>query len=146
MGFLVPTPSHDVVQPDRVLSLLQMQRELLAKAASGADTPLVLGLLVELIEAYAPGAIASVLLVEAETRTLRTLVAPGLPTDYCDAIDGLVIGPTVGSCGTAAACNRTVVVEDIATDPLWDDFRELALGHGLRACWSTPIVDVAGEV
>ena len=118
-----------------------MQRELLVKAASGAETRDVLELLIELIEAYAPDAIASVLLLDPETQTLRTLYAPGLPVEYCEAIDGTAIGHGVGSCGTAAATAQTVVVEDIATDPLWADFRDLALAHGLHACWSTPIVD-----
>jgi len=117
-----------------------MQRELLTEVAAGADARSVLELLVDLIEAYASGATASVLLVQPETQTLHTLVAPRLPKSYCDAIDGVAIGPSVGSCGTAAACNKTVVVEDIANDPLWADFRDLALQHGLRACWSTPIV------
>ena len=92
-----------------------MQRELLVKAASGAETRDVLGLLVGLIEAYVPDAIGSVLLVEPETRTLHTLVAPRLPAAYSDAIDGLAIGPGAGSCGTAAALKQTVVVEDIFT-------------------------------
>jgi C4-dicarboxylate-specific signal transduction histidine kinase len=62
------------------------------------------------------------------------------------AIDGIVIGPSVGSCGTAAYRREPVVVSDIATDPLWADFRDLALGHGLRACWSTPILSSEGRV
>jgi diguanylate cyclase (GGDEF)-like protein/PAS domain S-box-containing protein len=133
---IVRPAATSVVEPDRVLALLQMQREMLVKAASGAETRDVLELLVELIEAYAPDAIASVLLVERDTQTLRTLVSSRLPTDYCDAIDGL----------SAANLNETVVVEDIATDPLWAPFRELALAHGLHACWSTPIRDPANEV
>src|SRR5258705_125350 len=63
-----------------------------------------------------------------------------------EAIAGAVIGPSVGSCGTAAYLKERVIVSDIDTDPLWADFRDLALGHGLRACWSTPIVSSAGNV
>ena len=143
---MTPTvgPAADLVtEPDRVPALLQMQRELLVKAASGAETGEVLELLVGLIEAYVPEAIGSVLLVDTESQTLRTLVAPSLPSAYSDAIDGVAIRQGAGSCGTAAASKQTVVVEDIATDPLWESFRELALEHGLRACWSTPIVDGA---
>ena len=146
---MTPTvgPAADrVTEPDRVPALLQMQRELLVKAASGAETGEVLELLVGLIEAYVPEAIGSVLLVDTESRTLRTLVAPSLPSAYSDAIDGVAIRHGAGSCGTAAASKQTVVVEDIATDPLWESFRELALEHGLCACWSTPIVDGSGEV
>jgi diguanylate cyclase (GGDEF)-like protein/PAS domain S-box-containing protein len=123
-----------------------MERELLAEATAGAHAARVLGLLVDFIEAHAAGAIASVLLLDAETQKLSTIVAPRLPREYSEAIDGLTIGPSVGSCGTAAYHNRLVVVEDIATDPLWDDYRELAQAHGLAACWSKPIRGESGEV
>ena len=62
------------------------------------------------------------------------------------AIDGQPIGPSAGSCGTAAYRREPVIVEDIATDPLWDGYREVALAHGLRACWSTPIFDAERHV
>jgi protein-histidine pros-kinase len=64
-----------------------------------------------------------------------------LPESFTRAIDGAAIGPAAGSCGTAAFRRQPVLVEDIATDPLWADYRDLALPHGLRACWSTPIFD-----
>jgi GAF domain-containing protein len=123
-----------------------MQRELLTEVAAGADARSVLELLVDLIESQAPGAIGSVLLVDRESNTLQTYVAPRLPSSYNAAIDGVEITPTSGSCGTAAARKETVVVEDIARDPLWEGYREIAEEHGLRACWSTPILDVDGEV
>jgi signal transduction histidine kinase len=69
-----------------------------------------------------------------------------LPRSYTEAIDGLAIGPGVGSCGTAAYRVKQVIVSDIATDPLWADFRELALAHSLRACWSTPMLSSDGRV
>jgi len=137
--------ANGVAAPERALSLLRMERELLVQALRGADPRVVLERLVELIEAYVPGATGSVLLVDPASRTLHTLVAPGLATSYCEAIDGVAVAETSGSCGAAAATNRTVVVEDIATDPLWAEFRDVALRHGLRACWSTPIVG-GGEV
>ena len=131
---------------ERALTLLEMQRELLAEATAGAHAARVLGLLVDFIEAHAWGALASVLLLDPETQTLSTIVAPRLPAAYSEAVDGLKLGPTAGSCGTAAYENRLVVVEDIATDPLWDEYRELAQTHGLAACWSTPIRGESGEV
>ena len=69
-----------------------------------------------------------------------------MPDAYNAAIDGIAIGPAVGSCGSAAFSNAPVFVSDIASDPLWADFRELALGHGLRACWSLPIRSAQGKV
>lgn len=96
--------------------------------------------------AFAGDLLTSVLLVDAEGGRLLHGAAPTLPTAYCEAIHGIEIGPGVGSCGTAAYLGHAVYVTDIATDPLWTNFRDLALAHGLRACWSTPILDRAGKV
>ena len=97
--------------------------------------------LVRLIESQMPAMRASVLLLDDDGMTLRHGAAPHLPPDYCRAVDGSRIGPAAGSCGTAAWRREQVIVTDIATDPLWADYKSLALGHGLRACWSTPILD-----
>ena len=88
--------------------------------------------------------LASILLVE-ENRLWHGGAA-SLPKTYTEAIDGLSIGPCVGSCGTAAFTGKQVIVRDIATDPRWADFRNAALSHGLRACWSTPIFSAQGKV
>src|SRR6267378_7203473 len=98
------------------------------------------------VEEPASGSLSSILLLDPNANSLRHGAAPSLPIAYAEAIDGIVIGPSVGSCGTAAYRKEPVIVSDIASDPLWADFRELALGHGLRACWSTPILSSAGEV
>ena len=71
---------------------------------------------------------------------LRHGAAPSLPQPYMEAIDGAEIGPCAGSCGTAAFTAAPVFVSDIAEDPLWADFKDVALPHGLRACWSIPIL------
>jgi signal transduction histidine kinase len=102
--------------------------------------------LVHLIEHELPTMRGSVLLLDDDGVTLRHGAAPSLPAAYCRLIDGLSIGPSTGSCGTAAFRREQVIVSDIATDPLWADFRALALPYGLRACWSTPIVDELGAV
>src|SRR5262249_57835918 len=88
----------------------------------------------------------SVLLLDESGRQLLHGSAPSLPAAYNAAVDGLEIGPGAGSCGTAAYRNEPVVVVDIATDPLWDSYRDLALPLGLRACWSTPIRSRSGTV
>jgi len=98
------------------------------------------------IEERSPGLLCSVLLLDAQNGTLHHGAGPSLPKAYHDAIDGVRIGPKVGSCGTAAYLGQPVVVVDIATDPLWADFKDLALSHGLRACWSMPISSREGTV
>ena len=107
------------------------------------DSPLEisLGELIKIVEMNSKtGVLGSILLLDEDGKTLRHGAAPSLPELYCAAIDGAEIGPKVGSCGTAAFTGQPVFVSDIATDPLWEDFKDLALSCGLRACWSTPIL------
>jgi signal transduction histidine kinase len=85
----------------------------------------------------------SILLLDTDGTTLRHGAAPSLPAHYCEAIDGLRIGPGVGSCGTAAFTRELTIVDDIATHEYWAAFRDLALPCGLHACWSTPIMAAA---
>ena len=92
------------------------------------------------VEAETDGYILTSILLLDGTH-LRHGAAPALPPAYCAALDGAEIGPCAGSCGTAAFRGQPVYVTDIATDPLWADYRHLASPHGLRACWSTPILD-----
>jgi len=100
--------------------------------------------LIKLLERIEPGMRGSVLLLDGQT--LHHGAAPSLPPAYCRSIDGAQIGPQAGSCGTAAYRRERVIVRDIAIDPLWDAYRQLAAPYGLAACWSTPIIDVDGSV
>ena len=128
----------------RARELLAVQTTVLEQIAGGDPLADVLDTLVRGIERLSQGMRASVLLVEAGC--LRHGAAPSLPDAYNAAIDGIEIGAGVGSCGTAAHTAQPVVVEDIASDPLWRDFRELAAEHGLAACWSTPVLGADGAV
>ena len=102
--------------------------------------------LIRLIERVAPGMRGSVLLLDDDGVTLRHGAAPNLPDAYCRLIDGEKIGPAAGSCGTAAWRREQVIVRDIASDPLWANYRGAAEPFGLRACWSTPILGADGRV
>ncbi len=127
--------------------LLAAQLELLAGVVSGRELGRALDALLRVVERVSSGGLlASVLLLDEDGKHLRHGAAPSLPDDYNDAIDGVAIGPSVGSCGTAAWRRRQVIVEDIGSDPLWTDFRELASRAGLRACWSTPIFGGGGRL
>jgi signal transduction histidine kinase len=126
--------------------LLAGEKRLLEMIARGESRTVILDALCRLVEELASGSLSSILLFDPNARCLRHGAAPSLPGPYIEAIDGIAIGPCVGSCGTAAYRREPVVVSDIATDPLWADFRDLALGHGLRACWSTPILSSEGRV
>lgn len=113
-----------------------------------ANAPLseILTTLVRMIEAQSSGMLCSVLLLSPDGNHIQHGAAPSLPPQYVKAVDGSAIGPKHGSCGTAMYRGEPVVVTDILTDPLWDDFRDLTKGTGLRACWSTPIMSGRGKV
>lgn len=133
---------------ERIRASLADEAERVRAAHSGGEAlGRILELLLAAVEVQFEGEmLASILLLDADGERLRHGGAPSLPADYCAAIDGLKIGPGVGSCGTAAYLGHPVYVTDIANDPLWADFRDLAAAHGLRACWSTPITNGAGRV
>ncbi|WP_245448947.1 putative bifunctional diguanylate cyclase/phosphodiesterase [Phyllobacterium sophorae] len=118
--------------------LLHIQNEILEAVAYSDKLEEIANILCRRIENLVPGIICSILTVDDKNR-LHPLASPSLPDTYSRALDGLEIGPSVGSCGTAAWRGQAVIVSDIETDPLWKDFKALALPLGLRACWSTPI-------
>jgi PAS domain S-box-containing protein len=127
-------------------ALALLDERVLAMVMAHAPLPEILNTLCTNIEKHYAGLLCSVLLLDADGVTLRHGAAPTLPKEYCQAIDGAKIGPSVGSCGTAAYRHQPVIVSDIATDALWADYRQLALPHGLRACWSMPIASQGGAV
>jgi PAS domain S-box-containing protein len=135
----------ELTERKRAEALLTDQQGVLERIARGTPLPEVLEAIARAVEARSTETLCSILLLD-DTGCLRHGSAPSLPRSYNDAIDGVRIGPSVGSCGTAAFRKARVVVSDIAADPLWSDYRELALSHGFRACWSTPIMSPAGEV
>ncbi len=130
-----------------MLALTEGQNQVLELIAQGEPLSLILETLARLIETQAAEpTFCSFLLMDADGQRLLHGAAPSLPVAYSRLIDGIQIGPAVGSCGTAAYRVASVIVEDISLDPLWADFRELALSYGLRACWSTPILACDGRV
>ena len=118
--------------------LKDIQHEILIAVASGKPLPEVMALLCKRAEKIAPNAICSILRVDSSGR-LRPLAAPSLPDAYSQGIEGVEIGPMVGSCGSAAYYGEPVEVTSIKTDPRWAVYREPALALGLKACWSSPI-------
>ncbi len=136
----------DVTENLRAESFMAAQKEVLEQIASGRPLLETLEAVVHVVEQQAPEIIGSVLLLDDDGTTLRHAAAPRLEAWYTSAIDGAQIGPQAGSCGTAAFRRAPVYVRDVATDPLWTDYRALALEHGLKACWSTPVLDGDGRV
>ncbi len=137
---------RDISNRKRREALLAGENRVLEMVAKGDSLSDILDNLCLLVEEQSSGVLASILLMDANGKQLRHGAAPHLPKTYTEAIDGAFIGPAVGSCGTAAYRAEQVIVSDIAVDPLWAAFRDLALRHSLCACWSTPIFSSEGKV
>ncbi|HEY4841799.1 MAG TPA: ATP-binding protein [Terriglobales bacterium] len=136
----------DGEQPGGTQSLSLLDDRIAALIMGHSPLPKILDALCVDIEQHHRGMLCSVLLLDADGATLRHGAAPSLPREYCQAVDGVKIGPCAGSCGTALYRRELVVVSDIDSDPLWADYRVLALAHGLRACWSNPIAVQDGSL
>ncbi|MGB3800696.1 MAG: ATP-binding protein, partial [Lewinella sp.] len=137
----------DVTQSRRLRSVADGQKRAMELSMQGAVLPSILQrLILTMEENVSSGVRASILLLSEDGEHLITGAAPSLPAAYNDAINGMRIGIGEGSCGTSAATGEMYLAEDIDTDPNWLSFRELALSHGLHACWSTPILSSTGEV
>ncbi|WP_457424829.1 ATP-binding protein [Roseateles sp. P5_E7] len=119
--------------------LNQAKNELLEMVATGQALTPVLSRLTALIESQFDGLYCTVLLLDLDGRHVRVGAGPRMPAEYMQALEGAPIGPTAGSCGTAMFDDRLVVVDNIATHPLWAQYRDLALPYGFKACWSAPI-------
>ncbi len=139
--------ASDVSERKRIEAVLEGQKKALELSISGAPLKEILEVFIHTVELQSKEEVtASVLLLDDAGQRLIHGAAPGLPESYNQAIDGIRIGPAVGSCGTAAFKGETVIVGDIENDPLWADFKDIALAHGLRACWSVPIISSERKV
>lgn len=136
----------DVTGRHREHELLEFGNVILQRISSAAPLNEVLTRITGEIERQETGCRCSILLLDGSGRFLTGGVAPSLPAAYSTAIDGAPIGPRAGSCGTAVWRKAAVFVGDIASDPLWVDYKDLALPHGLAACWSSPILSASSEV
>ncbi len=132
---------HNVSEDKKSEELRSAHNRVLELAIGDSPLEQTLGELIKIIEATSrTEVLGSILLLDLDGKHLRHGAAPSLPGEYMQAIDGAEIGPCAGSCGTAAYRGSPVFVSDIETDPLWAEYKVVALPHGLRACWSIPIL------
>src|SRR5436190_15421787 len=117
---------------ERAETLLAGENRLLEMVAKGESLPVILGGICRLVEEISSGALCSILLLDVNGDRLWHGAAPSLPASYTSAFEGRAIGPETGPCGRAAYFRKPVIVCDIAGDPLGDDYRDLALAHGLQ--------------
>ena len=135
----------DITKRKMAESLISGRNIILELIATGCPLQETLDALTLSVEEQTNDLYCSLLLLDSTGKRLFNGSSPHLPKDYVKAIDGVFIGPSVGSCGTAAYNKEVIIVEDIASDPLWTDYKESPLSHGLRACWSAPILGSKGQ-
>jgi GAF domain-containing protein len=141
-----PLPTLGALAQEDSPEFAAEQKRIADLIAAAAPLPDVLSELVLMIEAQSPEMLCSILLLSDDGNHVRHAVAPSLPENYIKVIDGSPIGPKHGSCGTAMFRGKPVVVTDIATDPLWEEYRNFAWAINVAACWSTPILSSKGKV
>lgn len=137
---------EDISQRKKMELLVESEMKILEMIAKRNTLAEILESIVLSIETQTNKYFASILLLDRDGIHVRYGAAPNLPGEYNTAIDGEPIGPSAGSCGTAMFLKQQVIVNDIETDPLWTEYKALALKHNLKACWSTPIIDSTGKV
>lgn len=125
--------------------MLHLQKTILELIAKGDNLEATMNRLCLEIEVLLPDVLCTILQVQ-RNGLLHALAAPSFPGAFSAALDGVMIGPNVGSCGSSAYLGVPVIVSDIETDPRWSEFKHLPLSLGLKACWSTPIRDALGDV
>lgn len=131
---------------DRLLQAHRKLNSLLRELALGAKLEDFLQHVIQAVESCLSGSIASILHFDATQNSLHCRVPNRLPQSYNDAIEGVIIGPTVGCCGAAAALKTAVIAEDINTHPNWQPYLALSQAANLHACWSIPVLNSQGEV
>src|SRR5712664_1421374 len=136
----------DINDRKRAEALLAGENQILEMVATGRPLAAILDGLCRLVDKLCDKSLASILLIDPSGRCLRRCAGPSFPEAFMASVDGVEIGPCVGSCGTAAYRKEQVIVSDITTDPLWASNRELALAYGLRSGWSTPILSSDGSL
>ncbi len=137
---------RDVTERKREDALQAAEKQALELVAKGTVLNDVLAFICRAIETHTPPMLCSIMLVTKDGTKLSLAAGPSLPDEYNQAVGVIPIGPTVGSCGSAAHFKTPSIVTDIATDPLWKDYASVVLLHGLKACWSHPILGSTGTL
>ena len=138
--------SRNITERRRDEAIRAAQRQVLEMIAEGRSLSAVLDNVVRLVENHTDGMLCSVVLLDEDGTSIRHGAAPSFPPEYLQAIEGSPIGPEAGSCGTAMYFGTRVIVTDILTDPLWQNYRDVARQFGFRACWSMPIFSPERQV
>ncbi|WP_448571220.1 response regulator [Trichothermofontia sp.] len=137
---------QEIRERQRMDAILKGHNHILEMIAQGVPLTTVFAALAEFIEGWSEQARCSFHLFDADRGQLIAGVAPSLPPAFTQAIATLPIGPQATSSGAAAYYKRAITAQAIATDPIWADWRDLALAEGLQACWAMPLLSADEDV
>jgi diguanylate cyclase (GGDEF)-like protein/PAS domain S-box-containing protein len=138
--------AKNITEINHLQALLNGQNKVLEMLAKGYPIKEVLDKIIHVIEKASNGGICSISLVDDSEKNLVHYSSPNLPSDYTRHLMNIPIAINSGSCGTAAYKKETIIVQNIERDPLWENYRDIALEHHLRACWSSPVIDNSNKV
>jgi PAS domain S-box-containing protein len=138
----------DIDDRKRAEAQLAGEKRLLEMVAAGGPLKDVLTALCRFVEDTAADCKCGIYLIDWSGPTFHTGAAPSMPATFNDALEGLTVDATAGPCALAALTRSQVIVEDLEWNLHWQQslIRPLALGHGLRAQWSTPVCSRDGSV
>jgi PAS domain S-box-containing protein len=140
---------NDVSHKVKEQHLKDQTRKILELIAQDQPIAIISDKIIETAEAHFKDCMVSILVLNQETKTLHKLMSPNVPKDFSQLLEGLRIGPKGGSCGTAAFLKKEIIVPNIATNVLWEDFNqiiEVALKNDIKASWSFPIMSSTNRV
>ncbi|HYW36124.1 MAG TPA: PAS domain S-box protein, partial [Balneolaceae bacterium] len=136
---------HDVTEEKYYVELDRLERSILEKNARGrSDFKSLVKEFVLGVEKLYSGAKCSVM--DIDNDRMYGFIAPNMPDEYIEDLDGVAIGENKGSCGTAAYTKNLIISENVFEDRRWKGIRNLADKYGFSACWSQPILDSRQEV
>ncbi|WP_372765913.1 diguanylate cyclase [Pseudoalteromonas sp.] len=129
-----------------LLSAHRRFNDLLSALALSADIQPFLAKVIAAVEEFLPDSKVTILILNQETNTLHSGAKNNLPDFYNEAIEGVEIGASIGSCGAAAYLNKTVIVENINSHPNWHSLLPLTQKANLHSCWAVPICNSSNDV
>lgn len=136
----------DISEHKRLELIRQAHQSALNLIVASQPLAVILNDIARRLEVINPGMLVSILLLDKYAGRLKHGAAPSLTDEYNAAVNQLMIGDGIGSCGTAAWRGEAVIVSDIDRHPFWQPFLELTRKANLHACWSLPFKDEAGSV
>lgn len=138
----------DIEDRKRAEALLAGEKQLLEMVAGGHSMHSILEALCRLVESADGRCYCSVVLVDPSGKRLEHGAAPTLPPSFITSIIGRPVNADSGPCAMAAYLNEQVISTDLTSETRWAEYEwcPMALTHGLRACWSTPISSSVGKV